>query len=300
MPGLQPAVKTMEFTFGENETGYIDLSQCASILNRRFYRQGLQWAVSGIKIQSNAPGVAGTVTVSKLPETWVVGAAWEKSMDKWMQQQNRALADMGAMETKGRYNDYKIHMDDNHVTAGFATNKIPQDLIGGLFQLGEWEPSQVVVPNVGGTPGNTVEYLLKMIGNNNASAKGILSGYVNSRSRPQSPDPSVLNVNDSWFNDLEDDGSTNDAIVVNATETNDELPYNQSLYPGRGTNGATTEVVSRETFSATTVSSTNRISGFVAPCGLLKVTSTIACGFTVYLVPGDHRGYMCEPMQEMN
>ena len=300
MPGIDPAVKTMEFTFSENETGYIDMSQCASILNRRFYRQGLQWAVAGIKIQSNAPGVAGTVTVSKLPETWVVGAAWQKSMSKWMQQQDKALADMGAEETKGRYNDYKIHMDDNHVTAGFATNKIPQDLIGGAFLKGEWEPTQVVIPNDGGVPGNTVEYLVKMIGNNNATAKGIIEGYAFSRSRPQSPDPATPSVQLSWFNELHDDGETNVDVVTNATDRNDELPYDGPDYPGQLTNGQTTEVVSRETFSATTVSSTNRISGFVAPCGLLKVTSTIGCIFTVYLVPGDHRGYMCEPMQEMN
>jgi hypothetical protein len=290
----------MEFTFSENETGYIDLSQCASILNRRFYRQGLQWAVAGIKIQSNAPGVAGSVTVSKLPETWVVGAAWEKSMSKWMEQQDRALADMGATETKGRYNDYKIHMDDNHVTAGFPANKIPQDLIGGAFLTGEWEHSQVVIPNDGGVPGNTAEYAVKMIGNSNALAKGIIGGYVFSRSRPQSPDPATPAVNTSWFNELHDDGSTNNEIVINAVEINDELPYDAVVYPGQGANGQTTELVSRETFSATTVSSTNRISGFVAPCGLLKVVSTIGCIFTVYLVPGDHRGYMCEPMQEMN
>ena len=290
----------MEFTFSENETGYIDLSQCASILNRRFYRQGLQWAVAGIKIQSNAPGVAGSVTVSKLPETWVVGAAWEKSMSKWMEQQDRALADMGATETKGRYNDYKIHMDDNHVTAGFPANKIPQDLIGGAFLTGEWEHSQVVIPNDGGVPGNTAEYAVKMIGNSNALAKGIIGGYVFSRSRPQSPDPATPAVNTSWFNELHDDGSTNNEIVINAVEINDELPYDAVVYPGQGANGQTTELVSRETFSATTVSSTNRISGFVAPCGLLKVVSTIGCIFTLYLVPGDHRGYMCEPMQEMN
>lgn len=300
MPGIDPAVKTMEFTFSENETGYIDLSQCASILNRRFYRQGLQWAIAGIKIQSNAPGVAGTVTVSKLPETWVVGAAWEKSMSRWMEQQDRALADMGAEETKSRYNDYKIHMDDNHVTAGFANNKVPQDLLGAPFALGEWDASEVVIPNDGGTPGNTVEYLVKMIGNSNATAKGIIGGYVFSRSRPQSPDPSTPSVNTSWFNELHDDGDTNTDVVANATKHNDELPYDQVAYPGAAGNGQTTELVSRETFSATTVSSTNRISGFVAPCGLLKVVSTIGCIFTLYLVPGDHRGYMCQPMQEMN
>jgi len=300
MPGLEPAVKTMEFTFSENETSVIDLSQCASILNRRFYRQGLQWAVAGIKIQSASPGVAGSVTVSKLPETWVVGAAWEKSMSKWMEQQRRALADMGAEETIGRYNDYKIHVDDAHINAGFANNKIPQDLVGTPFLQGEWLASQVVIPNDLGVPGNTTEYFVKMIGQDNATGKSILDGYVNSRNYPQSPDPASPAIAASWFNELHDDGDSNDAIVINATNNNDELPYDQNQYPGHFNNGMTTEVVTRSTFSGTTVSSTNRVSGFIAPCGLLKVTSTIGCIFTVYLVPGEHRGYMCEPMQEMN
>ena len=298
MPGLQPAVKTMEFTFSENEEGYIDLSQCASILNRRFYRQGLQWAVAGIKIQSTSG--LGTVTVSKLPETWVVGAAWEKTMSKWMEQQDIALAEMGASETKGRYNDYKIHMDTNHVSAGFASNKIPQDYVGASFALGEWEASQVVIPNDGGVPGNTAEYLLKMIGPSNIAAKSIIGGYVFSRSRPQSPDPNTPAVNTSWLNELHDDGQSNDDIVQNAVDRNNDLPYSQSQYPGDTGNGPTTEIVARSDFTTTTVSQTNRISGFVAPCGLLKVVATLGCIFTVYLVPGESRGYMTEPMQEMN
>jgi hypothetical protein len=288
----------MEFTFSANETGYIDISQCASILNRRFYRQGLQWAVAGVKIQT-VTGV-GTVTVSKLPETWVVGASWEKSMSKWMQQQDSALEEMGAGETKARYNDYKIHMDTAHVTAGFGTNKLPQDYTSASFLPGEWEASSVVVPNDGGVPGNTAEYFIKMIGASNATAKGIIPGYVFSRNYPHSPDPAGPAVNTSWFNELHDDGQTNDDVVMNATKINDDLPYDQDTYPGQNGNGMTTEIVARSDFSTTTVSQTNRLPGFVAPCGLLKVVSTIGCIFTVYLVPGESRGYMTEPMQEMN
>ena len=52
---MEPAVQTMTFTNitapgGGLSTSYIDLSQCASIINRRFYRQGLNWAVAGFKI----------------------------------------------------------------------------------------------------------------------------------------------------------------------------------------------------------------------------------------------------------
>jgi hypothetical protein len=217
-----------------------------------------------------------------------------------MEQQDEALAVMGADDTKGRYNDYKIHMDGAHVNAGFASNKIPQSYSGPAFLTGEWDASQVVIPNDGGVSGNTVEYFVKMLGTSNATAKNIISGYAASRSRPQSPDPSIPGVSASWLNDLHDDGQSNDDVVLNATGRNNNLPYDQGNYPGSPGNGGEPEIVARSDFSATTVSQTNRISGFIAPCGLLKVVSTIGCIFTLYLVPGEHRGYMAEPMQEMN
>ena len=65
---IQPAVQT--FTFVSEVTGpTIDLSQCASLMNRRFYRQGINWAVAGFKFASESPG---RITVSKLPNTWVM------------------------------------------------------------------------------------------------------------------------------------------------------------------------------------------------------------------------------------
>jgi hypothetical protein len=47
---------------GTTGTHYVDLSQIASIVNRRFYRQGINWALSGIKIRS-AAGALGVVSV---------------------------------------------------------------------------------------------------------------------------------------------------------------------------------------------------------------------------------------------
>ena len=46
---LEPAVQTMIFTLPNGEST-LDLSQCASIVNRRFYRQGINWVVAGFRI----------------------------------------------------------------------------------------------------------------------------------------------------------------------------------------------------------------------------------------------------------
>ena len=100
---IQPAVETLSFYLqpvpvgtasgtGEIAPGqvtyYCDLSQVASLANRRFYRQGLNWAVAGMRFNStNVINVGGTtlvqqdapegsVVVQKLPNTWVMSNAW--------------------------------------------------------------------------------------------------------------------------------------------------------------------------------------------------------------------------------
>jgi hypothetical protein len=74
---LQPAVKTMRFFLTRDSTQYIDLSQCASLVNRRFYRQGLNWAVAGITIFTDS-ATAGEIVIYKVPDTWIASNAWEK------------------------------------------------------------------------------------------------------------------------------------------------------------------------------------------------------------------------------
>ncbi len=85
---IQPAVQTLSFNFQPSKLPpggqffYLDLSQVASIVNRRFYRQGLNWAVGGFKLSTTATTV-GNVFINKLPTTWVMSNAWEKSFRAW-------------------------------------------------------------------------------------------------------------------------------------------------------------------------------------------------------------------------
>ena len=70
---IEPAIQTLTFTTSAASAGvtrdYIDLSQVASLINRRFYRQGINWAVAGFKFLRPA-GFEGTVRISKLPNIW--------------------------------------------------------------------------------------------------------------------------------------------------------------------------------------------------------------------------------------
>jgi hypothetical protein len=81
MPKLQPAVKTIVLpahSLGPGLTSltFASLSQIASIVNRRFYRAGLNWAVGGFKVITSGANSQGSVSISKLQETWITSAAW--------------------------------------------------------------------------------------------------------------------------------------------------------------------------------------------------------------------------------
>ncbi len=53
---VEPSALSMNFispvvTAGAPEQFFIDLSQCASLVNRRFYRQGINWAVPDLNLE---------------------------------------------------------------------------------------------------------------------------------------------------------------------------------------------------------------------------------------------------------
>lgn len=312
MRKIEPAVQTIllppkSVGGNSNSQSFVDLSQIASIVNRRFYRQGLKWAVGSIKVITAGTSAQGSIIALKLQETWITSGAWEKSMRHWLKQQNEALAEMGAEGTAARFRDFKIFMDDNHVTAYLAnasdlnlTNDIPQG-----YEVGEWQPSRVVIPDT--VTGTAVEPLLKMYGTTNPAqpSVGIVEGYALSRAYPTSPDPETPVVQASWLSQMFDVGGDRGDIVENATDTNDELPYDQDLYPGQGTNKGVPQVHDQNSLTATTVGGTTYLKGGMFPCGLMQfqVANSGDDAFTyqiqIELVPGPHRGYLCQPMAEM-
>ena len=307
MPSVQPAVYELYVPTGTipaqgQLSEYIDLSQITSIVNRRFMRQGLNWAVGSFTVLSQ-PAMQGSIAISKLGTNWQTGGSWEKTMRHWLKQQNEALEDAGAQSVTARFRDYKIHMDDEHVANGFANNLMPFSSIG-TFVPGEWEASQIVIPN-DGAPGVTNEYVLKMYGASDVTSKGILEGYVLSRSVPQTPDPSTTGSADqSWLSEMINVGDSEDSVLVNAQYNNRNLPYNQNLYPGQAGNGEGPMFHHVSYISGTTVGGTTHIQGGNFPCGLIKLDMQNETDVTqnlviqINLVPGPHRGYLCEKMED--
>lgn len=292
----------LHFAADVNSSNFISISNAVSRLNRRFYRQGLNWAVAGFKVLTDSNS---GITISKVPNTWVASQAWKKAFEAWNDQQMEAIEDMGGESGLAAFRDFKVYADGDHVTAGFGANILPEDLATAQYAPGEWQSSQIVIPNNAGVPGNTVEYYVQMTGASSAAAKAAIAGYEFSRAYPSEPDPQTPAMATSWLNVMNDVGSNNDEIVTNAIDRNDNLPYPQIGYPGGGTQAPTLELHDLADITATTVGASTRLKGGSFPCGLIRIdlknrtAGTATFAFTIDLVPGTHRGYMAESMLEM-
>lgn len=300
------------------DTFFIDLSQCASLLNRRFYRQGLNWAVAGIKVLTG--GFQGTVRINKLPNTWVMSNAWEKSFRVWQKMIKNATDEAGSESIKGKFLDFKIYANRQHHTDGFGANLLPIDSVLNTANVGQWQASDITIPTQG--TGVAVDYELIAVGANDPGAgasgkdaKSIIQGYADSRALPYEEDPNVpADANTNWMIDMFDDGTAQDSAVTNMLEaTGDRAPYpyegdgtnNDTMYPGGETNLPGLQNHDYEFITPTTIGGTTHIKGGNFPCGLIEVIldNITDTAYNVVLqldlVPGNHRGYLCESMTEM-
>ncbi len=328
---IEPAVKRLAFEMpvpaGATVDFYIDLSQCASLVNRRFYRQGINWAVSGMKVLSqSAATLDATINVTKLPETWVMSNAWEKGFRAWQKMNNEALEESESV--RPRFLDFKIYADAAHHTAGYAGNLLPLSA-GGTYVSGEWEASKYAIPdNTLGATGGVREREVIAVGANfpGAGASGfnavsLIEGYANSRGLPNVLDPNVpddagdvVGSGENWIAQLDSEGTQQiDAVIDDMISENNIAPYPfendgvnlDTMYPGGANQGTGLAFHDSEYITGTTIGGTTRLQGGLFPCGLIKISvtnsSSSSLGNALYvdLVPGHHRGYLCEPMTEM-
>ncbi len=330
---IEPAVKTLMFVApavdASSAVQYIDLSQCASLVNRRFYRQGLNWAVGSIRIFSQS--FAGRILVSKLPETWTMSNAWEKSFRAWQDMNDEALDDTESV--KPRFMDFKIYADDDHHHQGFVGNLKPFSADGAAATLGEWESSKIAIPTSGAT-GNATDFELIATGASfqgaspitTLDAVSLIEGYASSRGLPYTSDPNVPDDADdvgptgtpeNWMGALTNQGIDQDKDVldrmVGASAENNQAPYPfendgtnaDTMYPGGANQLAGLQVHSLELLTPTTIGGQTTVKGGIFPCGLVKF-EIVPLGGTVpqleiqvELVPGPHRGYLAQSMLEV-
>lgn len=335
---IQPAVMKMHFAFTAgtaNQVQHIDISQCASLLNRRFYRQGLNWAVAGFKLTTT--GTTGLISIHKLPNTWVMSNAWEKGFRLWQKMNKAALAETQSVAPK--FMDFKIYANKDHHSAGSRVNLLPSSagtLANSLPQratAGEWEYSKYVIPDTtDGAVGGIENREIIAVGANYPpggaalGAVSLIEGYAASRGLPNIEDPNTPNdfmdvsgsSPENWMVALFNDGVQQDAQVLSDMIENNIAPYpfenadpsiTDTMYPGGANQLSSLEIHDQEYVTGTTVGGTTRLQGGNFPCGLIEIaTSNFPVDgqgnpsqllLEVTLVPGSHRGYLAESMTEM-
>ncbi len=330
---IQPAVMKMNFAFtagAAKQSKHIDLSQCASIVNRRFYRQGLNWAVAGFKLTSTAN--SGQISIHKLPNSWVMSNAWEKGFRHWMKEIKETLDETGTQSIEGKFLDFKIYANADHHAAGNVANLLPHSAatIGAGIQTadaGEWIQSLITIPNTT-APGSAVQYEIIAVGGNYPGVSpvsgfdsvSLINGYANSRALPNIVDPNVpADVADvagvtpeNWLGAMQNEGTTQDLGTIVESTIQDQPPYPyendgtnvDTMYPGGQNQMNSLEIHDQEFITGTTVGGKTMLQGGNFPCGLIEVSTA---GFAadsqllleVTLVPGTHRGYLAESMTEL-
>ena len=331
---IEPSAMTMTFATptippGPTVSHYIDLSQVASLVNRRFYRQGINWAVAKIKILS--PSVfAGQVSVNKLPNSWTMSNAWEKGMRAWQRMNREALEETPSV--KPRFLDFKVFADATHHAQGRAANLLPvsvnDHVTADVALAGEWEMSKYVLPDTTSAIGGVNNYEIIATGASypgggasSLNAVSLIEGYAASRGLPDVLDPNTPDdaadadgvTPENYLTALFNEGTQQDDQVVTDMITENNLaPYpfendgvnTDTQYPGGANQLIGLQIHSIENVTATTIGGTTYIKGGNFPCGLINIDATNTGGnsnlvIQIDLVPGSHRGYLCEPMTEM-
>ena len=334
MKKIEPAVQTMMFNFpvpvsepGTSTINFIDLSQCASLLNRRFYRQGINWAVSGFKFLTGA-NTTGLVTVQKLPNTWVMSNSWEKGFRTW-QRLNEEAADESP-SIRPRFLDFKIYADADHHLAGSAANLLPTvDVFAGVPATpGTWDYSKIIIPKTDGTDDISTRDILAVgpsypgVGASGNNAVSLIEGYAAGRALPNIADPNMptdassvdVVAAENWMQATFNEGTNQShEVLEDLIVENNNAPYPfendgvsiDTMYPNGANQLSGLEIHDIDTVTLTSIGSITRMKGGMFPSGLIRIDiqntgeSSMNVNLLIDLVPGNHRGYLCEPMTEM-
>jgi hypothetical protein len=268
-----PTVSRLSFEFDGGSTKFIDIAKALSIINRKFYRQGVYYYVNSVEVYNNETGV---VDLHTLPDTWVTKNAWNRGF-KLFQKMNALVDPPISGIGRPKYHDFKVFMSDTHRSAGSELpNQYGINAAAVPHSADDWDYSQFVsADDDQDGSANADEFYVHMLGDHSGSANnwtsvGLIKSYGDSRARVQASSPVVPNTAsaDPLVNvfDFSSEEQMND-IVDNLDNANDETPYNDVFYLGQS--GAMQHVARIGTEVG--VGRVGRASGFCAPMGLICV-----------------------------
>ena len=157
----------------------------------------------------------------------------------------------------------------------------------------------------------------------------MIDGYAASRGLPPVDDPNTPadavdadgSTPENWMSAMFNEGVDQDSEVLDDMRYDNRtapypfegaqvvgaapgVVYTDTQYPGGANQAPTLEYHDGSIMSVTTIGGTTRLKGGNFPCGLMRINwnpTEITSGIRIEidLVPGHHRGYLCEPMTEM-
>jgi len=259
---------------------YVDLNQCASLLNRKLIKQQ---ALVPVQVSLDTGGVgfdgedyhtslSGATKmiwkIEALPNTYVTRKSWLLAKNAFLQ----ATKEERAMIKTARWNDFKVHYDYPHAVAGFAANLLPDMArTDGTTQLQTtgWEATLIADRETGN------EFTYGFFGDTSTYYLGMYEQYEFSMEASQaSPDP-ILSYDEVPYSDILSQVDPEDATLLQ--EINETPPYdpnalqiNPQIYH-IGWQNASLAGSGSPLSPVSYLESTTPF--FIAPSGLLKITN---------------------------
>ncbi len=308
-------------------TSVADIGSLASQINRKTFRQGMQYMIEKIEFYTSSDDPV-TISVGRLPNHWPCINAWVKTFSYWRQQQDEQLDEAGLESQVAAHRDFKIYIDSDHADGNYTelqAQTIDASADSGYYMTEaqasavsptvaiDWDKSQVVIPNAGGVPGAVAEYYCHMLGDDSlgggTASFGMIKAYAESRARPQQNNPNTVNaVSGGILGLMTNVGEITEELVDNARYHNDQLPYLNDIdtgfefYPGgseQAVNPTLQDILQIVPTGNRTVAS-SVVPGFIANCGLIMFSTDQIVNAKITLAPGDYKGLMARPMQDVN
>ena len=271
-----PTITRLSFECDGGQTEFISIAKALSILNRKFYRQGVYYYVNSVEVYNNETGV---VDLHTLPDNWITKNAWSRGFKLWQQMlamTNTPLTNVG----RPKYHDFKVYMSERHFDQGTLDpflHDINQAQCNPPLSADEWAYSQFISADDDNDLQQEADnFYVHMLGNHigssdNWDSVGLIKSYAKSRVTVDNDDDTDGHVDtgDPLINvfDLSSEEQMND-IVQLLIEDNDQPPYDSDSYIGQHADHM--QHVAR-IGTEVGVGRVGRASGFCAPFGLICV-----------------------------
>lgn len=285
---------------GEDFT-YVDIAKELSAINRRFYRQGRTYHVANATVHDTSGNVF--VKFCTVPNTWTTRRAWQRGLQAFLNMHERA-AGTEWQSLQSKYFDFKVYFSNDHISD--VDKPHFKDTENNQIQFGDWDYSAFFSPD--GTTGadmTNVHIMGDSVGTiGNWSSVSLLRLFEEIIKQPTAEPTLDVGVEDNFYMNMFDDGTTHDEIIEQAVDDNDMPPYYAYTVPGGadgGTENAKEGWVVRETALDSTNASIAHVGGFPVPCGLLLIETKSTDADNVIevlleIVPGRYKGVQAERM----